>query len=111
LAVDDEISGAVGLAVPCGETQRAERWIAEKPAFVVARECRIQLPCMIIDMSAVGACIGIPSEGDEEYVDPMTLPDVLILDMRCESTEVECQVVWRSGSRIGLSFLSSPQPY
>ena len=66
---------------------------------------------MIIDMSAVGACIGLPRAGDAEFVDPASLADRVTLDIRCESTEIECEIVWRSESRLGLRFLSSPQPY
>ncbi|MFM1816049.1 MAG: hypothetical protein RLZ98_2744 [Pseudomonadota bacterium] len=106
----DEKPGSERPRVPLFEG-RAERWIEEKPAFALFREMQLQLPCMIIDMSAVGACIGLPREGDADYVDPETLPASMMLDLRAEATEVECEIVWRSASRLGLRFLSSPQPY
>lgn len=90
---------------------RPDRWAEQKPAFAVFKYPSIQIQCLIIDMSAVGACIGLPRQGDSDYVDPATLPDRLTLDIRYEATEVECEIVWRADSRLGLRFLSSPQPY
>lgn len=93
------------------DDNRPERWVVQKPAFAVFREAQLQLPCVIIDMSAVGARIGLPRPGDVDYVDPDRLPDRLTLDIRDESTEVDCEIVWRTGNALGLRFLSSPQPY
>lgn len=93
------------------DESRPERRIEQKPAVAVFLDLRLQLPCMIIEMSAVGASVGLPRRGSQDYVDPATLPDRMMLDIRSDSTEVECEIVWRSQTRLGLRYLSSPQPY
>lgn len=108
----DDLKKAVAERLAQREDEgRPERWIEQKPAFAVFKNPHIQIQCMIIDMSAVGACIGLPRAGDVDFVDPDSLPDQMTLDNRRESTETECEIVWRADSRLGLRFLSLPQPY
>ena len=66
---------------------------------------------MVIDMSAVGACVGLPRAGDSDYIDPEVIPDRVTLDIRYDASEVECEIAWRTESKLGLRFLSSPMPY
>lgn len=71
-----------------------------KDAFkfgTVRREGAVDLPCLVWDLSSMGAKI--------EIADSDAAPDAFTLLVGEEGQPIPCKAIWRSGPKIGVAFL------
>ena len=73
------------------------------PAFFWSNGMGFPKQCSIHDVSMVGACIDLGGDAVKAYA----LGGTLTLYFPAEDQEIDCQVAWRSGSRVGVQFTGS----
>lgn len=83
------------------EARVAPRRRTLKSGKVAYNDRHVTIDCMLRDMSATGARLRV--EGS------VTAPDTFELLIPLDGLEANCQVVWRSGSDLGVRFLSAPR--
>jgi hypothetical protein len=81
------------------ETRGARRFRVAKPAFVEQRGDKIQ--CIVRDISVTGASL--------ELSQASALPETFNLILPEDGLNLRCQVVWRRGFRLGITF-DEPEP-
>ena len=78
------------------ESRKDARSLTLRTAKVRAPTAQSAVNCAVLNISVSGACILVP-EG-------AVIPDMFALEVDDESKVRNCKVVWRNGSRIGLTF-------
>ncbi len=58
------------------------------------------LPCVIRNLTDVGACIEVDGN--------TSVPDAFSLIIKPEITRHNCEVIWRKGQRVGVEFARRP---
>jgi PilZ domain len=85
----------------------ATRKRVDSSGFISAADFTAAMRCVVRDTSSSGAMIEIPATADGRSIDADDIPDrfVLIFVGYRERTEVTCQVVRRTGRRIGVRYV------
>lgn len=87
---------------PCApdgsEHRKGRRKRALKGAYISYNDRHFTIPCMVRDVSELGARLRID--------DRSIAPDTFILHIELDSVEVDCEVVWRSKNEVGIKFVS-----
>ena len=80
------------------------------PGLLSFEEMRVTVPCTITDMSGTGARLAFTHETLTQFGDLEHLPQRYTLILRADRMQVEVETRWRKPGRIGVRFLSPPQP-
>jgi hypothetical protein len=95
-------AGNTALAVQAaGEARAAPRRRMLKAGQIAYNDRHVTIGCTVRDMSATGARLRV--EGS------VTAPDTFELLIGLDGLEANCQVVWRSGTDVGVKFLGAPR--
>lgn len=90
--------------------RRSRRQTACLQATILSARLSEPLPCVVRNLSATGARVELVAKSDKKpFVAEERLPDMFILALRLERTEVECEIVWQRGNTLGVRFLSLPR--
>jgi hypothetical protein len=84
-----------------GDGRIAPRRRMLKGGVIAYSDRHVTISCTVRDISATGARLRV--EGS------VTAPDTFELLIPLDGLEASCQVVWRSGSDIGVKFLGAPR--
>jgi hypothetical protein len=76
------------------EQRKSQRRRALKGATIAFG--RAAIDCVVRNLSKTGACL--------EIVSPIGIPDEFTLVIPSDKVKQQCQVVWRTTQRIGVSF-------
>ena len=90
---------------------REKRKATTLPGTITFPNMRVQVPCTILDMSGSGAQLGLTEASQKEFGDIDHLPDRIVLIMRADRMQVDSQIVWRRGVKVGVRFLVPPRPW
>jgi hypothetical protein len=95
-------AGNTALAPQVADDARiAPRRRMLKAAKIAYNDRHVTINCMVRDISATGAKLRV--EGS------VTAPDTFELLIPLDGLEANCQVVWRSGTDVGVKFLGAPR--
>ena len=83
------------------QRRRAARLNIEIDGVIKSFERNAQLPCTVRDISETGARLHVEN-GDH-------IPDVFRLNLEHEGFSIECIVVWRSETEVGVIFEAAPK--
>lgn len=72
-----------------------------KAGLIATNDRHLTRNCTIRDISDTGARLRMESS--------LTVPDTFELIIDIDGLEANCQVVWRSGSEVGIKFLGAPR--
>ena len=78
------------------DKRRAQRHLTLRTGRILAEDGQGTVDCAVLNISQTGACILVPAG--------TMIPEGFELAIDCETMVRNCQVVWRDGPRIGLSF-------
>ena len=90
--------------------RRARRKSTALPGLITFATMRLQVPCTISDMSGTGARLTLPSSTAQTFGDLEHLPDKVMLILRADRMQVECEIKWRRVGSLGVRFLGPPVP-
>lgn len=76
------------------EMRAAIRRKVHKAGSIVVGDCSVT--CTVHNLSAAGAALSVRHSS--------ALPDAFVLILEMEQRQRPCQVVWRRGNRIGVTF-------
>jgi len=95
-------AGNTALAAKTDDDARiAPRRRMLKAGKIAYNDRHVTIGCTVRDISATGARLRV--EGS------VTAPDTFELLIQLDGLEANCQVVWRSGSDVGVKFLGAPR--
>lgn len=100
---------AVAAAEHCG--RRSKRKMTSLPGTITFPNLRVQVQCTILDMSGSGAQLELTEASQKQFGDIDHLPSRIVLIMRADRMQVDSEMVWRSGIRVGVRFLGPPRPW
>jgi len=83
------------------EARSAPRRRILKAGFIAYNDRHSTLPCAVRDLSSTGARLRVNCS--------VAAPDTFELIIELDGLEVDCQVVWRKATDIGVRFLSAPR--
>ena len=83
-----------GRALPCRERRAQSRKSTSLNGFIIARE--LLFPCRVVDCSQTGAKL--------EFDRAVMLSGNAMLCIEQYDVDVDCSVVWRDGSYMGVNF-------
>lgn len=90
--------------------RKSKRRATALPAMMTFKGMRVAVPCTVIDMSGTGARLELPPSSIKQYGDADHLPDEMVLVLRADRMQVDCDIKWRRGGRIGVRFRGPPKP-
>lgn len=90
--------------------RKSKRRNTALPAMMTFKGMRVAVPCTVIDMSGTGARLELPPASLKQYGDADHLPDEMVLVLRADRMQVDCDVKWRRGGKIGVRFRGPPRP-
>ncbi len=90
--------------------RRARRKATALPGLITFKTMRLQVPCTIADMSGTGARLVLPVSTAATFGDLEHLPQHLVLVMRSDRMQVDCEIKWRRVGSLGVRFLGAPVP-
>lgn len=90
--------------------RRARRKSTALPGLITFTTMRLQVPCTIADMSGTGARLVLPASTAQTFGDLEHLPEKLVLVMRADRMQVDCEIKWRRPGSLGVRFLGPPVP-
>lgn len=89
--------------------RRSSRWATDLRGIVGFPGYRLQLDCLVLDMSSGGARVELaPTRGRKPSAHD--LPDIVILALPTDRVEVTGTVRWRDGAHFGIGFTSAFVP-
>lgn len=98
--------GTVADASPYAEQRFAKRRKTKMKAIIVNTSGGSRLDCTIRDVSSTGVLIDLPVEMTSVSRAGDRVPPRFILCMPTERTEVDCELAWRTGNKLGARFVS-----
>jgi len=101
-------AGRAAESMECN--RRSRRRSTALPALMAFHNMRVTVPCTVTDMSGTGARLELPPSSIKQFGDGEHLPDRLMLVLKADRMQVECEVKWRRAGRIGVRFLAPPRP-
>lgn len=90
--------------------RRSRRRSTALPAIMSFQNMRVTVPCQVTDMSGTGAKLELPPSSIKQFGDAEHLPSRLVLVLKADRMQVECEVKWRRAGKIGVRFLGPPKP-
>lgn len=90
--------------------RKARRKQTSLPGLITFKTMRMQIPCTIADMSGTGAQLRVTHATATAYNNLEDIPDRLILILRADRMQVDCEVKWRRKTSLGVRFLGPPKP-
>ncbi len=90
--------------------RRARRKSTALPGLITFRTMRLQIACTIADMSGTGARLVLPISTAQSFGDLEHLPDQLVLVIRTDRVQLDCEIKWRRVGSLGVRFLGPPAP-
>ncbi len=102
-------AGAVQNYSKMREMRRTPRRATNLPALVKSEGLYDFLSCQVTDLSMMGARLRLTERDRMSSRGPTSLAGRLTLNIRLERLEVDCRVVWRNSSELGVAFLSAPR--
>ncbi len=90
--------------------RKSKRRTTALPAMMTFKAMRVSVPCTVVDMSGTGARLELPPASLKQYGDADHLPDEMVLVLRADRMQVDCEVKWRRGGKIGVRFRGPPRP-
>jgi hypothetical protein len=99
-------------AVPVrpANSRKAPRKPAELPVLILFEGAARPISCKVGNISATGALLRFTRGSAHSFDNPANLPDRFTLALPVERTEVDCQVVWRKDTELGVKFASIYRP-
>jgi hypothetical protein len=80
------------------------------PGLLTFKSMRAQVPCTIADMSGTGARLTLSHATARSFGDVEHLSAQCTLVIRADRMQVQCEIMWREGTSLGVRFLGAPQP-
>ncbi len=99
---------AAAEQAPCN--RRTRRKSTTLPGLITFKTMRLQVPCTIADMSGTGARLVLPATTAQTFGDLEHLPTQVVLVMRTDRMQVDCEIKWRRTGSLGVRFLGPPVP-
>jgi len=90
--------------------RRSRRKPTALPGLITFKTMRLQVPCTIADMSGSGARLQLTASGAASFGDLEHLPDRIVLVLRADRMQVECEIKWRRPGSLGVRFLGPQVP-
>ncbi len=90
--------------------RRSKRKSTSLASMITFTGMRTSIACTVEDMSLSGAKIAFSKALLDTMGDMEHLPDRLVLVLRADRMQVQCEVKWRRAGKIGLRFLGPPMP-
>jgi PilZ domain len=86
--------------IPSGASEHrvVRRKRSLKGAYISYNDRHFTIPCAVRDISGLGARLKVSERS--------IAPDTFILHIELDSTEMDCEVVWRSKDEVGVKFVS-----
>jgi hypothetical protein len=84
----------------------AQRKSSQMPAGLIFPGTRNLIPCQVRDSSSTGAKLELTAPRNNPNSDSESMPDEFTLVVRMDNMEVDCEVVWRKGSMMGVRYVS-----
>lgn len=88
------------------ESRRSRRQTACVQGTISSERLAEPMACAIRNLSATGALVELVKTERKAFTSEERLPDRFTLGFRLESTEVDCEVIWRRGDTLGVRFRS-----
>lgn len=105
-----QVDAANGGTTPASNGER--RWAHRKPCGYAANIVRpgsgTNISCSIVNMSTTGACLNLRDLPPDTDSSPH-LPAYFTLTIRTDRMEIDCAIVWRKGTELGVRFMSAPR--
>ncbi len=93
------------------ERRFARRKAVATNAQIVSADLNVPISCLVRDVSTTGARIELVASPENLLGGRARLPGSFTLNMRLDRLEVDCVIVWRNGSVVGVRFVSTPRTY
>lgn len=95
------------------EKRLAPRKLSNLPGYLKIDGRNRMINCMVLDMSATGACIMVLHGDKHIKEDIVRFPDYLTLFITYDKVSIECKIVWRREDvdQIGVRFQSPAKSY
>lgn len=106
---DDQAPTTTAHANASDNERFAQRKPTKKRALIFGAGDREGTPCLVRDMSTTGVQIEMPCDQASVSRAGDFVPPRFRLQIPVERTEVDCEMAWRQGSRIGARFTSAPR--
>lgn len=90
--------------------RRSRRKATTLPGLITFKTMRLQVPCTVADMSGSGARLQLTASGAASFGDLEHLPDRIVLVLRADRMQVECEIKWRRPDSLGVRFLGPQVP-
>jgi hypothetical protein len=97
-------------ADPADDRRFACRRATATPGYLTSSELSQTYAVTLLDTSSTGALARVQFNKDHRFKATDDLPDRLMLVIQFERVAIECQIVWRRDTEIGLRFLSPARP-
>jgi hypothetical protein len=80
------------------------------PGLITFRNLRLELPCMIADLSSAGARLFVPPTSVRLVGNLEHIPNELMLALRSDRTQIPCEIRWRLTNSLGVRFKGPALP-
>ena len=92
------------------ELRFAPRRKGQMPAQIYFEGTVTTVPCVIRDMSTVGARLEIKDGWDTPFMSEVSSIDRIKLVVRMDKVMYECKIIRRADKEVGVKFVSAPKP-
>ena len=92
------------------ELRFAPRRKGQMPAQIHFEGTVTTVPCIIRDMSTVGARLEIKDGWDTPFMSEVSSIDRIKLVVRMDKVMYECKIIRRADKEVGVKFVSAPKP-
>lgn len=108
------LPGAVPQQCDLGSLDNSDRRIARRKAagtsaVIVSPAVSVPISCLVRDYSPTGARLEIVVTPENLLGGRVKLPVHFKLHMRLDRMEMDCAIMWRRGSLVGVKFLATPR--
>lgn len=90
--------------------RRSRRRSTTLPAAMAFPNMRVQVPCIVVDMSGTGAKLELPASSIKQYGEADHLPNRMTLILKADRLQIDAEVKWRRSGKFGVRFLGPPKP-
>jgi len=101
-------SGSAPVAKDC--QRRSRRKATALPAMLTFSNLRLTVPCTVADMSASGARLAFSADVQRQFGEMEHLPPRCTLVLKADRVQIDSEILWRRGGKVGVRFLSPPRP-
>jgi len=109
----ESVAAAPDAALKQEDKRLAPRKLSNLPGYLKIDGRNRMINCMVLDMSATGACIMILHGDKHIKEDIVRFPDFVTLFLTYDKVSMECKIAWRREDvdQIGVSFQSPAKSY